>query len=214
MPLRADGRPIVRGVGARGGVEREAASAVVDDAGFEPRLLEVENLRTHFLTPRGRVRAVDGVTLSLARGRTLGVVGESGSGKTIFSRSVMNLLPKENVVRSGSVRFAGRELVGLDDKEMRKISGAEIAMIFQDPMSSLNPVMTIGKQITESLRLHLGMRRHEAKELAVTQLRAVNIPEAARRFDEYPHQLSGGMRQRVMIALALACCRTSRPTGS
>src|SRR6478609_4245211 len=184
MPLRADGRPIVRGVGARGGVEREAASAVVDDAGFEPRLLEVENLRTHFLTPRGRVRAVDGVTLSLARGRTLGVVGESGSGKTIFSRSVMNLLPKENVVRSGSVRFAGRELVGLDDKEMRKISGAEIAMIFQDPMRSLNPVMTIGKQITESLRLHLGMGRHDAKELAVTQLRAVNIPEAARRFDE------------------------------
>ena len=179
---------------------------MLDQSTFgEPDLLEVNELRTHFLTPRGRVRAVDGVTLSLARGRTLGVVGESGSGKTIFSRSVMNLLPKENVVRSGSVRFAGRELVGLDDKEMRRISGAEIAMIFQDPMSSLNPVMTIGKQITESLRLHLNMGRHDAKETAVTLLRAVNIPEAERRFDEYPHQLSGGMRQRVMIALALAC---------
>src|SRR6478609_7616887 len=205
MPLRGDGRPIVRGVGARGGVERGAASAVVDDAGFEPRLLEVENLRTHFLTPRGRVRAVDGVTLSLARGQTLGLVGESGSGKTIFSRSVMNLLPKENVRRSGTVMFMGRNLIGLSDKEMRLLCGADIAMVFQDPISSLNPVMTIGKQITESLRLHLKMSKAEARITAVTLLRSVNIPEADRRFAEYPHQLSGGMRQRVMIALALAC---------
>jgi peptide/nickel transport system ATP-binding protein len=168
-------------------------------------VLEVEDLKTHFLTARGRVRAVDGVSLSLARGRTLGIVGESGSGKTIFSRSVMNLLPKENVRRSGSVLFSGRELMNLDDKAMRELCGAEIAMIFQDPMSSLNPVMTIGKQITESLRLHLGMGRSDARETAVTLLRSVNIPEAERRFSEYPHQLSGGMRQRVMIALALAC---------
>ena len=168
-------------------------------------MLEVTDLRTHFLTERGRVRAVDGVTLTLARGRTLGVVGESGSGKTIFSRSVMNLLPRENVFRSGSVLFDGRELVGADDKTMRRICGAEIAMIFQDPMSSLNPVMTIGKQITESLKLHLKMSRATSHETAVELLKAVNIPEAARRFGEYPHQLSGGMRQRVMIALALAC---------
>jgi peptide/nickel transport system ATP-binding protein len=168
-------------------------------------LLEVTDLKTHFLTPRGRVRAVDGVSLTLARGTTLGVVGESGSGKTILARSIMNLLPKENVFRSGRVVFMGRDLVELSDREMRRLCGAEMAMVFQDPMSSLNPVMTIGKQITESLRLHLKMSRHEAAESAVTMLRDVNIPEPARRYAEYPHQLSGGMRQRVMIALALAC---------
>ncbi len=171
----------------------------------EELLLQVTDLKTHFLTPRGRVRAVDGVTVSLNRGITLGVVGESGSGKTIFARSIMNLLPKENVVRSGRVEFMGRDLMKLDGDEMRKLCGSDIAMIFQDPMSSLNPVMTIGKQITESLRLHLKMSRGEAKLTAVTLLRSVNIPEPERRFDEYPHQLSGGMRQRVMIALALAC---------
>jgi len=179
-------------------------SRSVPAASTEP-LLEVTDLRTHFLTPRGRVRAVDGVSLTLNRGTTLGVVGESGSGKTILSRSIMNLLPRENVARSGRVMFMGRDLIGLDDKAMRKISGAEMAMIFQDPMSSLNPVMTIGKQITESLRLHLKMSRREAAVSATEMLRAVNIPEPARRFSEYPHQLSGGMRQRVMIALALAC---------
>jgi peptide/nickel transport system ATP-binding protein len=168
-------------------------------------LLEVIDLKTHFLTPRGRVRAVDGVTVSLERGKTLGVVGESGSGKTIFARSVMNLLPKENVIRGGRVVFMGRDLIGLDDKEMRQLCGADIAMVFQDPISSLNPVMTIGKQITESLRLHLKMSRAESKLTAITLLRSVNIPEPERRFAEYPHQLSGGMRQRVMIALALAC---------
>ena len=151
------------------------------------------------------MRAVDGVSLSLNRGTTLGIVGESGSGKTIFARSVMNLLPKENVRRSGSVMFMGRNLMELEPKQMRALCGADIAMVFQDPMSSLNPVMTIGKQITESLRLHLSMSRHEAHITAVTLLRSVNIPEAERRFSEYPHQLSGGMRQRVMIALALAC---------
>ncbi|MEO5724627.1 MAG: ABC transporter ATP-binding protein, partial [Ilumatobacteraceae bacterium] len=168
-------------------------------------MLEVTDLKTHFLTPRGRVRAVDGISLTLTRGTTLGVVGESGSGKTIFARSIMNLLPKENVYRSGHVKFMGKDLISLGDKEMRRMCGSEIAMIFQDPMSSLNPVMTIGKQITESLHLHLKMGRKHATASAIEMLRAVNIPEPARRFAEYPHQLSGGMRQRVMIALALAC---------
>jgi peptide/nickel transport system ATP-binding protein len=168
-------------------------------------LLEVRDLTTHFLTSRGRVKAVDGVSFTLERGRTLGVVGESGSGKTVLSRSVMNLLPKTNVARGGSVRFEGREILALPDKEMRSLWGREMAMIFQDPMTSLNPVMKIGKQIIESLRLHLGLDRKEARETGIALLRSVNIPEPAKRFDEYPHQLSGGMRQRVMIAVALAC---------
>jgi peptide/nickel transport system ATP-binding protein len=186
-------------------VSRATATARAVQEAESETVLEVTDLKTHFLTPRGRVRAVDGVSLSLNRGTTLGVVGESGSGKTIFARSVMNLLPKENVVRAGRVEFMGRNLMELDDKQMRRLCGADIAMVFQDPMSSLNPVMTIGKQITESLQLHLSMSRQEARVTAVTLLRSVNIPEADRRFSEYPHQLSGGMRQRVMIALALAC---------
>ena len=177
-------------------VERPSPSGV---------LLEVDDLRTHFLTPRGRVKAVDGVSFTLDRGRTLGVVGESGSGKTILARSIMNLLPKMNVRRSGSVRFMGRELVGLDDRAMRELLGTEMAMVFQDPLSSLNPVMTIGKQITEPLRLQVGMSRKEARLTAIALLRSVGIPEPEQRFEEYPHLLSGGMRQRVMIALALAC---------
>jgi peptide/nickel transport system ATP-binding protein len=186
-------------------VSRATATARSVQEAESETVLQVTDLKTHFLTARGRVRAVDGVSLSLERGTTLGIVGESGSGKTIFSRSVMNLLPKENVRRSGSVQFMGQELMDLDDKSMRRLCGADIAMVFQDPMSSLNPVMTIGKQITESLHLHLGMNRHESRDTAVALLRSVNIPEPERRFDEYPHQLSGGMRQRVMIALALAC---------
>jgi peptide/nickel transport system ATP-binding protein len=177
-------------------VEQPAATGV---------LLDVDDLKTHFLTPRGRVKAVDGVSFTLERGKTLGLVGESGSGKTILARSIMNLLPKANVRRAGSVKFMGRELIGLDDREMRELLGAEMAMVFQDPMGSLNPVMTIGKQITESLRLHTGMGRKEARLTAIALLRSVNIPEPEQRFVEYPHQLSGGMRQRVMIALALAC---------
>jgi len=168
-------------------------------------LLEVDDLKTHFLTPRGRVKAVDGVSFTLDRGRTLGVVGESGSGKTILARSIMNLLPKTNVRRSGSVKFMGRELVDLNDREMRELLGNEIAMVFQDPLSSLNPVMTIGKQITEALRLQVGMGKKEARLTAIALLRSVGIPEPEQRFAEYPHLLSGGMRQRVMIALALAC---------
>jgi peptide/nickel transport system ATP-binding protein len=168
-------------------------------------LLEVEDLRTHFRTSRGTVRAVDGVSFTLERGKTLGVVGESGCGKTILSRSIMGLLPKKNTVRQGSVRFEGREINQLSPKQMSKVWGTEMAMIFQDPMTSLNPVMKVGRQITEGLQYHLGAPRSEALATAERLLADVGIPEPRRRLDEYPHQLSGGMRQRVTIAIALAC---------
>ncbi|MGH1504529.1 MAG: ABC transporter ATP-binding protein [Acidimicrobiales bacterium] len=168
-------------------------------------LLVVDNLRTQFFTPRGTVTAVDGVSFTLERGTTLGVVGESGSGKTVLSRSIMNLLPSRNVKRTGSVKFAGKEILNLSDKDMRHVWGKDLAMVFQDPMTSLNPVMKVGKQITESLLLHLDVSKEEARDTAISLLRSVKIPEPEKRFDEYPHQLSGGMRQRVMIAVALAC---------
>ena len=168
-------------------------------------LLEVRDIKTHFRTPRGLVRAVDGVTFSLERGRTLGVVGESGSGKTVLSRSIMGLLPKKNVVREGSIQFEGREIGNLKPNDMRAIWGSQMGMVFQDPMTALNPVMRIGRQITESLLYHLDVSRSYADELALSLLQSVGIPEAERRLREYPHQLSGGMRQRVMIAIALAC---------
>ena len=167
-------------------------------------LLDVTDLKTHFRTERGLVRAVDGVTFSLERGRSLGIVGESGSGKTVLSRSIMGLLPSTAVV-SGSVRFAGQEIVGLDQRQMRHLWGREMSMIFQNPMVSLNPVMKVGKQIIEPLEIHLGMGRTDARETAVELLREVRIPEPERRLNQYPHELSGGMRQRVMIAIALAC---------
>jgi peptide/nickel transport system ATP-binding protein len=168
-------------------------------------LLEVTDLKTHFLTEAGAVRAVDGVSFTLQRGRTLGVVGESGSGKTILSRSIMGLLPSRNVHREGSARYEGTEVAGLGPSAMRGLWGTEMAMVFQDPMTSLNPVMKVGNQITESLRHHLDMDKGEARETAIALLRSVGIPEPAQRVKEYPHQLSGGMRQRVMIAIALAC---------
>ena len=168
-------------------------------------LLEVRDLTTHFDTPRGRVRAVDGVSLSLDRGRALGIVGESGSGKTVLSRSIMGLLPRRGTYRGGDVLFEGRAIQDLSPKAMRSIWGREMAMIFQDPMSSLNPLMRIGKQITEPLSVHLGMAKSTARETAVRLLQDVRIPEAERRLNQYPHELSGGMRQRVMIAIALAC---------
>jgi peptide/nickel transport system ATP-binding protein len=168
-------------------------------------LLEVEDLRTHFLTGRGAVRAVDGVTFSLERGRTLGIVGESGSGKTVLARSIMGLLPTTNVVRSGYVTYEGSRLTGRSASELREFWGAEIGMVFQDPMTSLNPVVRIGRQITETMRFHLGIADSEARARAVELLRSVGIPEPERRLREYPHQLSGGMRQRVTIAIALAC---------
>ncbi len=168
-------------------------------------LLEVTDLSTSFRTPRGLVRAVANVSLALERGKTLGVVGESGSGKSVLSRSIMGLLPTRNVERSGSVRFEGNELLGLSAKDMRAFWGTEMAMIFQDPMTALNPVVKIGRQITESLIYHLEMDKDLARDTALALLRSVGIPEPQRRLNEYPHQLSGGMRQRVVIAIALAC---------
>jgi peptide/nickel transport system ATP-binding protein len=168
-------------------------------------LLVVEDLRTQFHTERGLVRAVDGVSFTLERGRTLGVVGESGSGKTVLSRSIMGLLPKNGVQRSGSVRFEGIELLDADSKMMADYWGDQMAMVFQDPMTSLNPVMRIGNQITEGLRQHLDITKDHARETALTLLSSVGIPEPERRLKQYPHEMSGGMRQRVMIAIAIAC---------
>jgi peptide/nickel transport system ATP-binding protein len=168
-------------------------------------LLRVIELKTHFRTEVGAVRAVDGVSLVLERGKTLGVVGESGSGKTILSRSIMGLLPKHNVLRYGQVLYEGVDVAGYDASQMRHVWGSEMAMVFQDPMTSLNPVMKIGKQITEPLLLHLDMDKGDARDTAIALLSSVGIPEPIQRLDEYPHQLSGGMRQRVMIAIALAC---------
>ena len=169
------------------------------------KLLRVVDLKTHFRTERGTVRAVDGVSINLDRGKTLGVVGESGSGKTILSRSIMGLLPKRNVIREGHVFYEGDDIIGYSQEQMRSVWGAEMSMVFQDPMTSLNPVMRIGKQITESLIFHLHMDKGEAKETALSLLSSVGIPEPTQRLEEYPHQLSGGMRQRVTIAIALAC---------
>jgi peptide/nickel transport system ATP-binding protein len=168
-------------------------------------LLEVEDLLTHFETPAGVVRAVDGVSFTLHRGQALGVVGESGSGKTILARSVMGLLPRYGVIRSGGVRFEGRDITNFTPSEMRKLWGSEMAMIFQDPMTSLNPVVRIGRQLTEGLRAHVGVSKADARATAESLLTDVGIPEPHRRMEEYPHQLSGGMRQRVTIATALAC---------
>ncbi len=172
---------------------------------FEGPLLEVNDLRTHFTTERGLVRAVDGVSLTLERGVSLGIVGESGSGKTVLSRSIMGLLAGRNTQMTGSLRFADQEILGLKPKQMRHLWGSEMAMIFQDPMGSLNPLMRIGKQITEPLKIHLGMGKEQARETATRLLRDVGIPGPEARLDQYPHELSGGMRQRVMIAIALAC---------
>ena len=168
-------------------------------------LLEVQDVSTHFLTARGAVRAVDGVSFSLERGLTLGVVGESGSGKTVLARSIMGLLPTHNVVRGGEVTYEGRRLTGLSSAELREIWGAEISMVFQDPMTSLNPVVRIGRQITETMRFHLALPDAEARAKAAELLKSVGISEPERRLRAYPHELSGGMRQRVTIAIALAC---------
>ncbi|MGH8683380.1 MAG: ABC transporter ATP-binding protein [Burkholderiales bacterium] len=174
-------------------------------ASAEP-LLEVDGLKTYFFTRDGVVRAVDGVSFAVYPGETLAVVGESGCGKSVTSLSVLRLIasPPGRVV-AGRVRFQGRDLLALPEREMRKLRGNEISMIFQEPMTSLNPVLTIGRQIAEALTLHRGLSRTAALERAIEMLRLVDIPEPGRRAGEYPHQLSGGMRQRVMIAMALAC---------
>ena len=172
-------------------------------AGATP-LLEVRDLATWFETDRGLVHAVDGVSFTLERGRTVGIVGESGSGKTVLTRSIMGLLPKSGVQRQGSIRFEGVEIGSASPKQMRKYWGAHMAMVFQDPMTSLNPVMKVGHQITESIHTHLDVSRTFARELALSLLESVRVPDPQRRMDEYPHQLSGGLRQRVCIAVALA----------
>ena len=169
-------------------------------------LLEVENLQTHFRTPDGGVnRAVDGLTFSVEAGETVAIVGESGCGKSVTSMSILRLIPEPPGKIAGAIRFNGKDLLKVSDREMRAIRGNEISMIFQEPMTSLNPVLTIGQQIGEALRLHQGLSRGQAEAKAVEMLTLVGIPAPAKRVKEYPHQLSGGMRQRVMIAIALAC---------
>ncbi len=168
-------------------------------------ILRVEDLRTSFFLPIGELQAVRGVSFSLDRGRSLGIVGESGSGKTVLARSIMRLNLGANVEISGSAIFEGRDLLALRRREMRRIWGTGIAMIFQDPMTSLNPMVKIGRQVTEHLRKHTGVGRQEAKRTALDLLNEVRIPEAESRIDRFPHELSGGMRQRVSIASALAC---------
>ncbi|MCA3409136.1 MAG: ABC transporter ATP-binding protein [Roseomonas sp.] len=168
-------------------------------------MLEIDNLQTHFRTPDGINRAVDGVSFHVEAGETLAVVGESGCGKSVTAMSILRLIPEPPGKLAGAIRFNGKNLLDLSEAEMRGIRGNEISMIFQEPMTSLNPVLTVGRQIGETLRLHQGMSAQQAEDRAVEMLKLVGIPEAERRVKEYPHQLSGGMRQRVMIAIALAC---------
>src|SRR2546423_408837 len=168
-------------------------------------LLEVKNLQTHFPTRAGLVRAVEGVSFYLDEGELLGLVGESGCGKSITARSIMRLVGPPGKIVGGEILFGGENLLKASEERMRGIRGDDIAMIFQDPMTSLNPVYTVGEQIAEALRLHRKLNRKQAREAAVEAMREVAIPDPARRAGDYPHQLSGGMRQRVMIAMALAC---------
>jgi len=169
-------------------------------------LLHVESLQTHFHTRDGIVRAVDGVSFDVMPGETLAVVGESGCGKSVTAMSILRLLPMPPArIAGGRIEFEGRNLLELSEPEMRKVRGNAISMIFQEPMTSLNPVLTIGRQIAEALVLHRGLSEREATTRATEMLRKVHIPEAERRITQYPHELSGGMRQRVMIAMALAC---------
>ena len=168
-------------------------------------LLEVKNLQTQFRTRAGVVRAVDGVSFRLGRGELLGLVGESGCGKSVTALSVMRLVAPPGKIVGGEILFDGEDLLTAPESRLREIRGDDIAMIFQDPLTSLNPVYTVGEQIAEALRLHRKLNRQQAREAAVEAMREVSIPDPARRADDYPHQLSGGMRQRVMIAMALAC---------
>ncbi len=170
------------------------------------RLLEVKGLKTYFYTDEGVVRAVDGIDLHIDKGETLGVVGESGCGKTVTALSIMKLIPMPpGRIVEGQILWEGRNLVPFSPHQIRKVRGKEIAMVFQEPMTSLNPVFTIGEQIAEAIRLHEGLGRRGAMEKTIEMLKLVHIPNPERRVKEYPHQLSGGMRQRVMIAMALSC---------
>jgi peptide/nickel transport system ATP-binding protein len=187
-------------------VHLPARAAPVPKATPSGPLLEIENLQTHFFTPAGVVRAVDGVSYSLRSGETLGVVGESGCGKSVTALSVLRLVsdPPGRIV-DGAIRFEGVDLLSLTEREMEDIRGNRISMIFQEPMTSLNPLLTVGRQISEAIALHQDVSHREAFARAVQMLRRVHIPEPERRVHAYPHQLSGGMRQRVMIAMALSC---------
>ena len=170
------------------------------------QLLDVKDLRTYFETDDGVVKAVDGISFSLKRGETLGIVGESGSGKSVTNLSIIRLIPNPpGKIVSGEIVFAGQDILLLPDDEVRKIRGRRIAMIFQDPMTSLNPFIRISRQLMEMTRLHLGHSKGQAYEHAIKMLETVGIPDARRRVDDYPHEFSGGMRQRVMIAMALSC---------
>ncbi|MEC0330910.1 ABC transporter ATP-binding protein [Paenibacillus macerans] len=169
-------------------------------------LLEISGLRTEFTTPGGVIKAVDGVSFTVRKGETLGIVGESGCGKSITSLSIMQLLPKRvGRVAAGEIRFEGKNLLTASRREMRQIRGNRIAMIFQEPMTSLNPVFKVGKQVSEAARYHLKIGKQEARRRVVEMLAKVGIPRPEKIFDQYPHQLSGGMRQRVMIAMAMVC---------
>ena len=169
-------------------------------------LLEVNDLRTYFYTQEGVVKAVDGTSYSVEAGETLGLVGESGCGKSVSALSILRLIPSPpGKIVSGEIMFQGRDLLKLDENEMRRIRGNDIAMVFQEPMTSLNPVLTIGRQITESLELHQDLHGRASRERAIELLELVGIPAARGRIDDYPHQFSGGMRQRVMIAMAMSC---------
>jgi oligopeptide transport system ATP-binding protein len=169
-------------------------------------LLQVNNLKTYFKTQDGIVKAVDGVSYYVHKGETLGIVGESGCGKSVSALSIMRLIPQPpGRIVGGEIIFDGEDLLSLSEEEMRHVRGNRISMIFQDPMTSLNPVLTICRQVSEALELHLGMDRASARERTLELLRMVGIPSAEKRLDDYPHQFSGGMRQRVMIAMALSC---------
>ncbi len=169
----------------------------------EKTLLSIQELKTYFFTKRGVAKAVDGVSLSVNCGQTLGIVGESGSGKTVTCLSIMKLIPAPGRIAGGRILFEGRDLAGLSEKEYRHIRGRQIGMVFQDPMTSLNPFLPIGDQVAEPLEVHERLPRRAARRRAVEMLEKVGIPEPAKRFNEYPHRFSGGMRQRVMIAMAL-----------
>ena len=168
-------------------------------------MLEVRDLHTSFFTPVGEVKAVNGVSFNLDHGKVLGIVGESGSGKSVTAYSVMQILEKTGKIVSGSIKFDGQELVNSGEKVMKTIRGNKISIIFQDPMTSLNPTYTIGKQLMEAIMLHTPRNKKQARERAVEMLRLVNINEPEKRMNQYPFEFSGGMRQRIMIAMALAC---------